>query len=752
MSHSDAGTKFLEWIAVALLMATAAGAASSWGDPLPPAQRPEPRSATQGAVDASRVAHADDEPGEWLLEGRDSGGSYYSPLDQIDASNVQRLGFAWDYALGTHRGLEATPLVVDGVMYTAGNFGRVYSLDAASGRLRWMYDPHVDGAWARYACCDAVNRGLAVWRGRVYVASLDGYLHSIDAATGRLLWRVDTLIGRAQHLPYTTPGAPLIAGGVVVIGNAGADFQGIRGYVSAYDLESGALTWRFFTVPRDPRLGPQDQPHLKRAIATWDRAYPWRYGGGGTIWDGMGYDPDLRLVYVGTGNASPYAMKQQARQGGDALYTASIIAIHAETGEMAWYYQVVPGDQWDYDSTQKFVLTELPQRGAPRKVLLQASKNGFLYVIDRKTGELISAHNFAHFNWARGLDPRTGRPILKPGTESFEPPRLVYPSMAGAHSWQPMSYDARTGLLYIPAQEAPMIYIDTRARPAGLIDGNFDVAGVFPSDYDPAALKSLFGPLPPLDELAREAGTATVRSVGVLKAWDPVQQKMAWERPLTTLWNGGVLSTGGGLVFQGDAAGYLNAYDARSGKRLAHIDIGTGIMAAPMSYRVGRTQYVAFMAGYGGATGLFSPYPPGTAAYERGNAGRVIALQLDGGVVPKPPRVLDASFPRPPPREASAAQIDQGAILYNRFCSRCHTFGRGELPDLRRVAAVPQVAFDKIVLGGALAAQGMGRFSDVLSMRGTADIRAFLLDQAWDAYTQQVRSEAQTHAQRSREH
>ncbi len=412
------------------------------------------------AVGAASTPTARD---EWAASGRDIGGSYYSPLTDINRDNAGKLGFAWEYQLGTKRGLEATPIVVDGVMYAAGNWGRVYSLDAATGRERWTYDPQPDGQWGRYACCDAVNRGLALWKGKIYVGSLDGYLHALDAATGKRLWRVDTLIGRDRHLPYTSPGAPVVAGNVVVIGNAGADFKGVRGYVTAYDLDTGAKKWRFFTVPRDPALGSQDQPHLVRAVKTWDPRHRWEFGGGGTVWDGMSYDPELNLVYIGTANGSPYTIKEGGRHGGDDLYAASIIAIHADTGRMAWYYQVVPGDEWDYDSTQKMILADLNIEGRPRKVLMQASKNGFFYVIDRATGALISAKNFTFVNWTRGLDPKTGRPIPNPGAEYVASPKLIFPSLAGGHSWQPMSFDPKNGLVYIPALEAPMVYIETAA-------------------------------------------------------------------------------------------------------------------------------------------------------------------------------------------------------------------------------------------------------------------------------------------------
>ncbi|MGO9632631.1 MAG: PQQ-dependent dehydrogenase, methanol/ethanol family [Steroidobacteraceae bacterium] len=674
---------------------------------------------------------------QWLRNGRDAGGSYYSPLADIDRRSAGRLGFAWDYHLGTKRGLEAAPLVIDGTLYAVGNWGRVYSMDAATGKERWRYDPEADGQWGRYACCDAVNRGLAASGGTVYVGALDGYLHAIDAHTGARRWKVDTLISRGRRLPYTLTGAPVIAGELVVIGNAGADFKGVRGYVSAYDLQSGTLRWRFFTVPRDPKWGPQDQPHLARAIKTWDPRHRWEYGGGGTVWDGISYDPELKLLYIGTGNASPYTIKEGGRRGGDDLYANSIVAIHADTGRMAWYYQIVPGDEWDYDATQKMILADLRIEGRARKVLMQASKDGFFYVLDRVSGEFISAQNFAYVNWTKRLDPKTGRPQPNPYAEYLGGPRLIFPSMAGAHSWQPMSYDSVTGLVYIPVLEAPMVYIETANRPAGLIEGNFTVAGLFPEDFDPKSLRTLFGPLPSLDELARGAPKGATRSIGVLKAWNPTLQKLAWQRPSATFWNGGVLSTAGGIVVQGDAAGLLNIYDAASGELLKALDVGTSIMGAPITYRAAGRQYIAVMAGYGGGPGLYSPFPPASAAYRYGNEGRIVAFVLDGLEPPKPAPLREAPFERPPARTGTAPEIVHGAVLYSRYCGRCHVFGRGELPDLRRLSPETHAIFHDIVLRGIYASRGMGRFDDVLSRQDAADLHAYLVDQAWDAYQTQ---------------
>lgn len=719
----------------AALLAASVLVACHRAPPPSSASPPKTASATQssaGAVDAKRLGAADTEPGSWLIAGRDLAGDYHSRLADINASNVARLGFAWDYHVGTHRGLEATPLMVDGVLYFTGNFGRVYALDAASGKERWNYDPEVDGQWGRYACCDAVNRGVAVWEGRVYVGALDGYLHAIDASTGKRVWKSDTLPVRDAKHPFTVSGTPVVAGDSIVIGAGGADFAGARGYVAAFDLGTGRLKWRFYTVPRDPKEGAQDQPHLAEAVKTWDPRHAWEQGIGGTVWDGIAYDPELELVYLGTANGAPYDIKADGRSGGDDLYAASIIAVRADTGELAWWYQTTPEDAWDFDSTQKVVFADLDFGQGPRPVLMQANKNGFLYILDRRSGEFLAAHPFASMNWTSGLDPKTHRPKTLLTTDYSRVPRLIFPGAAGAHNWQPMSFDPKSRRLFIPVIEQGMVYIETDKRPAGLIEGYFTAAGIAPEGYDPVAMKSLFGSLPPLTQL-REGTQDSIASRGVLRALDPVDGKVLWEVPSDSDWDGGVLSTDGNLVFQGDAAGNLNAYAADSGKLLAKIDLGTTVMAAPMTYTVGDTQYVAVLAGYGGGN-LSIVFPQGSAAYRYGNDGRLIVLKLGGGAVPKPSPAVDQPFARPPERAGTTVETKQGEVLYNRYCSRCHVFGRGVLPDLRRMSEATNRLFYDIVLKGFYKGAGMARWDDVLSPEDAKKIRAYILDEAWTAY------------------
>jgi quinohemoprotein ethanol dehydrogenase len=423
------------------------------------------------------------------------------------------------------------------------------------------------------------------------------------------------------------------------------------------------------------------------------------------------------------------------RRGGDELYAASIIAIHADDGTMAWYYQTTPGDRWDFDSTQKMILADVELGGKRRQVLMQAAKNGYYYVLDRATGELLSAHPFAFVNWTRGIDPKTSRPVLDPRASYDRGPALVFPSVAGAHSWQPMAFDPQRGWTFIPAVEAGNVILETSDRRAGLVEGQFTTPSFAPELWDPKSMRSLYGDLPPLSELARGLKTNTA-SRGFLRAWSVAEHRVVWESQTATSWDGGVLATGGDLVFQGDANGNLNAYSSDSGAKLASIAMGTSMMAAPITYQVNGIQYVAIVAGYGGgATIVGAPLDPDSAAYRYGNDGRIIALKLGGPAPPLPPLRTDPPVTAPPPRPTDARQIAAGAVLYNRFCSRCHVMGRGNLPDLRRLAPATHVLFDSIVLGGAYATKGMGRFDDVLSPADAQAIHSWLIDQAWQMQT-----------------
>jgi quinohemoprotein ethanol dehydrogenase len=696
--------------------------------------------ASPGDVTPERLKAADAEPRNWLADGRDGNKDYFSPLDAIDTTTVGRLGFAWSYDLGTHRGQEATPIVIDGVMYTSGYVGIVYALDAATGRELWRFDPHVPDASLRNPCCDTVNRGVAVWRGRIYVASVDGRLHALDAATGKEIWNADTIVDHS--VSYASTGAPQIAHDVVAIGNGGADMDrgGVRGYVSGYDLATGTLRWRFFTVPPAPGA-KLENPALEIAARTWDPARDPTYRGGATVWDGMAYDPDLNLLYFGTGNTTPYDLRKLGPRNGDDLFVCSILAIDPDTGKMVWYYQTTPGDRWDYDSVQKLVLADLAIGGKTRHVVMQASKNGFFYVLDRKTGELISAKNYTYVNWASGVDPRTGRPIVTAQADYYETPKNIYPSWSGGHTWPPMSFDPRTKLVYIPVVDVPNIWLDMERNGGRVkyINGFFNTEALFPDEtYAPADLESLYGKLPPLSRIqAEHPGKLLSESI---RAWDPVANRIVWQHETSSgmrTYDGGVLSTAGNLVFQGRGSGELWAYAADSGKVLKTIPTGSHIMAAPMTYAVGDEQYIAVQTGYGGAGISVGPIPPGSAALHYSNENRIIAFKLGGGEVPKPEPRPDEKFLRPPAATASRDEIRLGEVKFAEQCSRCHVFGPSVTPDLRKLTPELHDAFNDIVLHGALAAAGMEKFDDLLSRPEVEAIHAYLIDEAWKGWREQ---------------
>ena len=694
-----------------------------------------------GALDLARLRAASGEPGNWYTGGRDKDGTYFSPLKSIHAGNVGRLGFAWQYDLGApRRGQEATPIVIDGVMYTSGTWGYVYALDAKSGRELWRYDPKAAYAAARNPCCDLVNRGVAVWKGRVYVASVDGRLHALDAATGHVVWIKDTIVDHKE--PYSSTGAPIIAGRVVVIGNSGSDMgkNGVRGYVSAYDTETGAFRWRFYTVP--PAPGKRfENPELKLADNTWDAGRGPEIRGGGTAWDGFAYYPDLDLVYFGTATAAPYDLREVGPSRFDALFTASIVALHAGTGRLAWHYQTTPHDQWDFDAVQKMVLADVPVGGRSRHVLMQASKNGYYYLLDRATGELLSAANYTYVNWASGIDMKTGRPIRTLQGDWSVSPKNVYPSWAGGHTWMPMSYSPDTRLTYIPVIDVPNVWVDM-AHNGGTVkylDGFFTLNGIMPDEtYVAADLKQLYGPLPELSTLQAERKEKLVREL--IRAWDPAAQKVVWEHETSSGmrgYDGGILSTAGNLVFQGRGSGELWVYAADTGAVLKVIPTGTHIMAAPMTYTVDGEQYVALQAGYGGAAITVGPAPESSAASRYENVNRIIVFKLDGGPVPAPPALVVPRFEKPPVQTASEAHIRAGEIKWIQECVRCHTFGTSVTPDLRKLNPGLQAMFKDIVLHGAVAPTGMERFDDILSEQDVDDIHAYLIDEAWKGWREQ---------------
>src|SRR5215469_13286942 len=674
-------------------------------------------------IDGAEIANP--AAADWPSNGRDYGEQRFSPLSQINTTNVAKLGVAWEFRTFSTRALEASPIVANGVMYITAPWSKVFALDARTGREIWTYDPQVPGAWGRFACCDVPNRGVAIWKGAVFVATLDGRLVKLDAVTGKQLWDVST-VDRSEA--YTITGAPRVVKGLVLIGNGGAEYD-VRGYLSAYDAETGKMRWRFYTVPGDPNQPPENAA-MAAALKTWpDRNSKvpwWKMGGGGGPWDSMAYDPELDLLYVGTGNGDPWNRSVRSPNGGDNLYLSSILALRPETGELVWYYQTTPGDSWDFDATSHMILADLAIDGSQRKVLIQAPKNGFFYVLDRKSGKLISAKPYSVVTWAKGVDPTTGRPVENSAALYADRMAIVMPPETGGHNWQPMAFDPQTGLVYIPAMDGTALFVPQNPpqyRPRAWNTGN-DFAAISAGVL--AAIKSGKPPPPTL---------------GYIKAWDPVAQKEVWHVPMAGSWNGGLLATAGGLVFGGGADGIFAAYDANSGRQLWKIDLTTGILAPPVSYAVDGEQYIAVLAGWGGAGGLSGFRDPKSALSKYGtNQGRLFVFRLGGRQhVAALPREEGTMREAPPPIQADAVTVQKGFVAYHRNCLVCHGFyaqSEGVVPDLRTVPATIWDHYDSIVLGGALADGGMASFKDILSKDDVGAIRAYVLSQAhalWDA-------------------
>ncbi|MFT4613009.1 MAG: quinohemoprotein ethanol dehydrogenase [Bacteroidia bacterium] len=660
-------------------------------------------------VTHDRLGSAAQNPDNWLAHGRDLNETRFSPLDQVHTGNVDTLGLVWSYDFPDTRGLEGTPLVADGVMYVTGNWSVVHALDATTGESRWVYDPGVDRKRANAFCCGVVNRGVALWKDTVLVGTLDGYLIAIDRNDGTERWRTLT-IDQAKN--YSITGAPRVADGVVVIGNGGSEY-GVRGYVGGYDAATGEQLWRFYTVPGNPEEG-FESPQMALASETWTGQW-WTMGGGGTVWDSIAYDPGLDLLYIGVGNGAPHNREMRSPGGGDNLYIASIVALRPGTGEYVWHYQQNPGETWDYTATQQMVLADIPWQGSTRQVLMQAPKNGFFFIIDRVTGELLSAEPFVPVNWASHYDMETGKPVENPAARYVDEPFLVRPSGLGGHNWHSMSYSLQTGLVYIPALDfgAPM----EQEEKYTWFEGQWNLG--YKMDYSP------FG---------RLLSQAILRRMldSYLLAWDPIRQQEVWRAPNPEMGGGGVMSTAGGLVFQGSADNRFMAYDAENGQPLWSFDSQHGIVAAPITYSVDGRQYVTVMAGQGGGYSMMIGLKRQPSTSKR----RVLTFALGANQI-LPAYELPSQRKQPPTTIASAEDIERGGLAFTRFCARCHGAGvvsDGSVPDLRKLDNIWYEQFDAVVLNGTMEAMGMPRFDSVLTPQQSAEIKAYVLDLARDEW------------------
>jgi quinohemoprotein ethanol dehydrogenase len=645
---------------------------------------------------------------DWPLYGGTTDEQRFSPLTQINDQNIAQLGLKWSRELGTTRGLEATPIVSGGVIYTTGEWSTAYALDARDGKILWTFDPKVDRGRARTICCDAVNRGVALYHGKVYLGTLDGRLIALDATSGKPVW--DIVIAD-QSKAYAITGAPRIVKGMVLIGNAGSEF-GVRGYLSAYDADTGKLVWRTYTVPGDPAKGFESKA-LEAAAKTWHGQW-WITGGGGTPWDTIVYDPSLDLIYTGTGNGTSWYRNQRSPGGGDNLYLACILALRPSTGEIVWHYQVTPGENWDYDATQPLMLADLNLNGAPRKVIMQASKNGFFYVLDRQTGQFLSAKPFVkEVTWASAIDPTTGRPVESLTAYQGMQAVLVSPAPGGAHNWYPMAFNPTTGLVYIPARES--------SQALHAPDKNWTYQ---PTSWNRGEDAAYNGPL--LEEIRKRPPMT-----GHLVAWNPVEQREVWNVSLPLVESGGVLATAGNLVFQGRSDGILCAYRATDGKQLWQFDAGTGIMAPPVTWLLDGVQYVTIMVGWGGSAGENNI--PGSGPVKTGY-GRVLTFSLGGSAKLDVPPFGPQGLPSPSTHaHATPATVRQGQILFDRYCFYCHGVGAissSSVPDLRYVTSLSDQQFQSIVIGGARRQAGMPSFQDALKPDQARAIEAYILNRA----------------------
>lgn len=635
---------------------------------------------------------------DWPAYGRTYDEDHFSPLREINTKNADRLGLAWHLDLPPMISSFGAPLAVDGILYFAVGYSVVHAVDAATGRLLWKFDPKVPEVIGEKARAAHGIRGIAYWQGKLFTGTQDGRLIAVDAATGKLLWSVQTTEGPDDGRYIT--GAPRVFNGKVIIGHGGGDTSPVRGYVTAYDAATGKQLWRFYTVPGDPSKGFENAA-MEAAAKTWTGEW-WTYGGGGTVWNAITYDAHFNRIYIGTGNGNPWNQKIRSPGGGDNLYVCSIVALDADTGQYVWHYQTTPGDDWDFDAATDMQLATLNIKGRQRRVLMQASKNGFFYVIDRQDGKLISGEPFTKVTWAKRIDGITGRPMESSEARLPSGQGVLQPGGTGAHNWQPMAYSPETHLVYIPTTILPFQYdstgIDTktwRAPPHLQTSTGYNTLRV--KDAPPVAALML----------------------GSLQAWNPLTGKSVWTVPMPAPYNGGVAVTGGGLVFQGNAQGQFVAYAADTGKVLWSFDAQDGIIGQPITYSVHGHQYVTVITGFSGIPAVLGPQVAQFGWDYRIQQRRVLTFTLDGkAALPSADRLPPAKNVDIASFVIDAGLVDKGNTLYAAHCFMCHgvaAIAGGAAPDLRK-SAIPldAAAFEHVVRGGALESHGMPKFQELL--------------------------------------
>lgn len=667
-------------------------------------------------VDQNAIAAPD---AEWLSYGRDYQEQRFSPLDKINRDNVDQLDLAWSFDFSTARGMEATPIVHNGVLYVTTGWSHVYALDARTGKQLWHYDAKIDKSLLVKTCCGPNNRGVAIWQAdeasplQVFFGALDGRLIALDAKTGAENWSVQTTPTDGN---YSVTGAPRIVKGQVIIGNGGAEF-GVRGYVSAYDVSDGNMKWRFYTVPGDPKK-PQENPIHETTVKTWSGDYWYQQGGGGgTAWDSLVYDPKLDLLYIGTGNGSPWNREIRSPGGGDNLFLSSIVALKPDTGEYVWHYQTTPAENWDYTATQHLMLAELELDGEARSVIMQAPKNGFFYVLDRATGELLSADAYTHITWASHVDMDTGRPVeTEYAKYQSNGGSVIWPAPFGAHNWQPMAYSDQTGYVYIPVQNVPGFY--SAVEKVTYTVGRWNTGVDLNEARDPKSWVA-----------AKATQDALV--YGELVAWDPVKQERAWEVEHPTAANGGILATAGDLVFQGTGGGSFVAYDAENGERLWQYHSDSAVLAGPMSYELDGEQYIAVAQGSGGAVMMAIGE---SLKRNQVNQNRLLVFKKgefnQTRKLNEPAEVEYASIlALGHEADTDPETIKKGAEIYERNCAVCHGISaksNGVVPDLRYMSEQTHRDFIGIAFGGAKKHQGMVGFYETHTMQDIEAIHAYL--------------------------